>query len=1023
MSSLKQEYDAMQPRKRVDFGGFRFVEIDPVLSFRPIPKFRCCNGVHSGESSDTEDDQAHTTARRSHHAPAATSDYRSGNATTGTGNYNGLADAKMEVDDDWNEDIKIDSKDLGLPPVEQPKQVTKTTSAHGSYAHSSTNSRAFEPYTYSYAEPSTSGNLRSEPDNFDDPGPSTSDFEGYQPNPSYDDYVLNDDNFDAGDPPEVNGNDSFYDDIAMEASDDDMKGAEIEIIDLTEEPAQPGAVIAPKNTFLSKRDVLLGNRQRERIDMHGKFKSFINDNADEFKDEVRLLGRDMSQRMYLTLKQVFGFNGFRHVQKQVIVAVLLGHDCFVLMPTGAGKSLCYQLPAILSKGLTVVISPLRSLMEDQMMKLRGWRINCECLKGGIGEKELERIYMDLQRIDMKVKLLYVTPEMVSASKRFRDVLDSIHRRSLLDRLVVDEAHCISQWGHDFRPDYTRLNELLKQLNSDETLPRVPVLALTATATPKIMTDARDHLGIPNSKFFISSFVRSNLIYRVQPKSASVFLKTMDELIGQFPRGSGIVYCLSRKDTETVATQLKEKNISAEPYHAHLSDSQRDRTQRGWSNGTIQIVCATIAFGMGIDKPDVRFVVHHSLPQSIEGYYQETGRAGRDGLPAYCILLYNFNDRIKLRRMLEDPTKDSKPQMVENRRQGLYLVLSYCENVSICRRKWLVEHFGEIYDADICRKGNTPCDVCKWNDPDEPEKNAYKLYDVTDEAKAIVQSMKMMGGAKVGVNYLADLYRGKQNKEKANWKAAQFDSHAQLPLYARGVGMTDNDALRLVRKLVIDGYLDESLQTGFHDNVVVYLQLSNKGRGFLNGINNEKIYLHVSTGKKGRSATHDILLPMREANEAEALKEKYRLKHMDIFTTCKSRLMRLFSELAVADGYAGAHALISNEGIEQMAALLPRTESELKQIDCMTDAKVVHYGQRIMAVLKEFWETVDKREHTAIQKELDVLKNQDIVRGMASWDTGYNFNETPAAIKKMPSYGRKKGSGERPGKKRGWSRKK
>ncbi|KAE9415098.1 hypothetical protein Angca_002804, partial [Angiostrongylus cantonensis] len=721
---------------------------------------------------------------------------------------------------------------------------------------------------------------------------------------------------------------------------------------------------------------------------------------------VTTLGEPLREEVYRTLKEKFGFNSFRHRQKTTITAILLGHDAFVLMPTGKDNicvHLCYQLPAVLSDGVTVVVSPLKSLIEDQRLKMRDLGIPCEALTSDLSLSDQTVIYNRLMCSPPDIKLLYITPEKISASGRLASVFGSLHRRNFLARFVIDEAHCVSQWGHDFRPDYTKLQSLRR----DYAEPKVQIVALTATATPKIVADTRDHLGIGDSKLFISSFVRTNLTYEIVLKAAKTFINVIQKMAQLYPGKAGIVYCLSReatnfaqKECEMVCTSLTNAGLNADVYHAGLPDKARLQVQHRWLRNTINVICATIAFGMGIDKPDVRFVIHYSLPKSIEGYYQETGRAGRDGQPAYCLLLYNYQDTIRLRKMIESDDCQAPASVRAMHLQNIHQIVSYCENVSVCRRKILVEHFGEVYDAQMCLKSNTPCDVCQRLKRN-PE--GVKLFDVSDEAILILTAMTKMRN--ITLRYLAELFRGQLNKKAAE-QAARF-GHTALPFYGRGVGMSEQDALRFMRKMVVEGYIVERLYRTKFESTVAYAELTNKSRQAIMGGTKPKVYLHVTTDNKRRSITSD-LLTRTAVSEAQALKEKHMVKYGDVFSRCLQSLTQLVTEIAEECNLSGPYAVISQDGLEQVAALLPRTNSDLVQVDSMTLRKVEKYGARVMATLKPFWKEVDDRDEAEMREQLEKLKQHEPAPPMPSIPSiDVESSTSPSSIKPRftPRFGR------------------
>lgn len=401
-----------------------------------------------------------------------------------------------------------------------------------------------------------------------------------------------------------------------------------------------------------------------------------------------------------TLKKHFGYDEFRPLQKEIIERVLLGKDCVVLMPTGGGKSLCFQLPALMLPGTAVVISPLISLMKDQVDALRANGISAGLINSTLSQDDIADV---MERAKSgKLKILYMAPERLSVPG-FEDFLHELQ----INLIAIDEAHCISEWGHDFRPDYRNLKVLRKKF------PRIPIIALTATATENVRKDIVKQLELEDAQIFISSFNRPNLSYEVLPKKDS--FGSIIALLQGYRDASVIIYCFSRKDTEMLVGKLMAQGFSAAAYHAGLDSRKRTENQEQFIRDEINIIVATIAFGMGIDKPDVRLVIHHSLPKSIEGYYQETGRAGRDGLPARCVLFFSYADKFKhdyFIQKIADAAEQKKTQ------ENLEQVLSY-GNLRGCRRRFLLHYFNETYGQTNC--GN--CDGCVTRIPLEIHKVA------------------------------------------------------------------------------------------------------------------------------------------------------------------------------------------------------------------------------------------------------------------------------------------------------------
>ncbi|KJE91661.1 DEAD/DEAH box helicase [Capsaspora owczarzaki ATCC 30864] len=483
------------------------------------------------------------------------------------------------------------------------------------------------------------------------------------------------------------------------------------------------------------------------------------------------------------MRKVFGLNkGFRTHQLEVINCTMSGRHCLVLMPTGGGKSLCYQNPAVISKGVTIVVSPLLSLIQDQVEALVQLNIGAVFLSGSQTEAEQSRVYLELSRQDERCKVVYMTPEKISHSTRLLSQLDMLYQSKRLARFVIDEAHCVSQWGHDFRPDYKQLRML------HDRFPTVPVMALTATATERVRSDIMKQLNIHQAEIFVQSFNRENLRYQVYKKDKTTLDDIARMIKKQWPKDSGIVYCLSRKDCETVARELVQRGIAATFYHAGMDPGDRAVVQRDWIGNRKQVIVATIAFGMGINKPDVRYVFHYSLPKSLEGYYQESGRAGRDGYEAHCIMYYSYGDKSKMESMIEKG--DSSAEQKRIHKDNLAKMIMYCENVVECRRVQQLAYFGEKFDRALCKR---TCDNCRSS-------THYVERDISSVTISVIECVQAATGEdgqssssssrgtlpskRFTLLHFVDVFRGSNNQRIAQAQHNRLPGHGLLKDYAR-----------------------------------------------------------------------------------------------------------------------------------------------------------------------------------------------------------------------------------------------
>ena len=613
------------------------------------------------------------------------------------------------------------------------------------------------------------------------------------------------------------------------------------------------------------------------------------------------------------LKAYFGFDRFLPLQKEIISNVLSRRDTLVLMPTGGGKSLCYQLPALHFAGLTLVVSPLIALMKDQVDGLQANGVPAGLLNSTLGPEE-SSLVQDHAR-QGKTKILYVAPERLALPgfQRFLQSLD-------ISLIAIDEAHCISEWGHDFRPDYRNLKSLRKSF------PGVPVIALTATATTQVRDDIVHQLGLKKPEVFISSFNRPNLNYTIQPKTQP--LGSLLRLLEKHKGSSTIVYRFSRKATEETAFELSERGFSALPYHAGLERDVRRDTQEKFIRDQVQIVVATIAFGMGIDKPDVRLVVHYDLPKTVEGYYQETGRAGRDGLASDCVLFYSYGDRSKQEYFI------SQIEDVDERNKAytkLEQILVMCD-LQTCRRAYLMEYLGESWTKTACGG----CDICLL--PREE-------FDATEIAQKVL-STAIRTGERFGVNYLVDVLRGSANK------AVRSRGHHELSVFGISSNVDSDELKEVVRSLVANGLLAQQ------GREYPTLAVSPQGKTFLK--NRDRLIL---TRPKRSTAVQQL-----ESGDRETA---YDTKLFD-------ELAALRLEIAT-DREVPAYVIFSNKALQQMAFHFPLTESEFSKISGVGDTKLGEFSKSFLKVITEY---VKANKQSIVVERLHVNAPKTKPRGIS-----------------------------------------
>ncbi len=592
------------------------------------------------------------------------------------------------------------------------------------------------------------------------------------------------------------------------------------------------------------------------------------------------------------LKEVFGYSQFRGNQEAVIKYIMAGKNTFVIMPTGAGKSLCYQLPALMQDGTAIVISPLIALMKNQVDQLNAFGVKAKFLNSTLTKGEMAKVKKET--LSGELKLLYVAPESLTKEENI-----AFLKKANISFSAIDEAHCISEWGHDFRPEYRRIKSILDEIGD------MPLIALTATATLKVQQDIKKNLGMDEADVFLSSFNRKNLYYEVRPKVH--VKKQLIRFIKEHKGKSGIIYCLSRKKVEEIAALLKVNDIKAAPYHAGLEPSVRVKNQDDFLNEEVDVITATIAFGMGIDKPDVRFVIHYDVPKSLEGYYQETGRSGRDGLEGNCIIFYRYKDILKLEKFQKDKS-------VTERENALLLLdeMSMYAESSVCRRKQLLHYFGEIYDESNCGK-TMWCDVCKY----PPEKYEGQEY------VSIVLNAAKETEERFGLKHLSDVIRGVENQYVKSYK------HNQLPSFGIGKDEKEEDWNSVIRQTLLHHYLEKDL-----DNIGV-LKITDLGREFLKKPNSIVLV---------KDKDFETLIE-NEDKDPDVLATSYDENLFDL-------LKKLRKEVARKKNLP-PYVIFQDPSLEEMATIYPTNEEEMSKINGVGMGKITKFGKPFLELIQEF----------------------------------------------------------------------
>jgi ATP-dependent DNA helicase RecQ len=614
-----------------------------------------------------------------------------------------------------------------------------------------------------------------------------------------------------------------------------------------------------------------------------------------------MVGEVETPDILYTLKNFFGFDGFKGNQEKIIKNLLGGRDTFVIMPTGGGKSLCYQLPALLSEGTAIIVSPLIALMKNQVDAIRGFIDDsgvAHFLNSSLNKSDIAQVKKDV--LSGKTKLLYIAPETLTKEDNI-----SFFKEFRISFFAIDEAHCISEWGHDFRPEYRRLRPIIDAVGP------VPVIALTATATPKVQQDIQKNLGMMGADLYKSSFNRDNLYYDVRQKQNVT--KEIIKYVKQNSGKSGIIYCLSRKKVEEIAEALKVNGIKAAPYHAGLDAKERAKTQDSFLMEDLNVIVATIAFGMGIDKPDVRFVIHHDIPKSLEGYYQETGRAGRDGGEGKCVTFYSYDDIIKLEKFM----KDKPVAEQEIGKQMLQETAAFAETSS-CRRKFLLHYFGEEFEEERC---NSMCDNCR---------HPKQRFEAKDDLALALESVLEIK-EKHKIKDVIHVLMGTLTATAKSYK------HNLVESWGKGVDHDKDEKfwLAVLRQAIVNGFLQKDIEN------YGLLRLSEKGKSFL-----KKPYSIKFT----RDHNYDADQHGGDDDAISGGKNGAGAADQELFALLKD----LVKKTAKAKGLP-PYVIFQESSLEEMSIQYPVTMEEMVKISGVGSGKATKYGRPFVELINSYVE--------------------------------------------------------------------